>query len=101
VIKALVNIHKKPRERNKEFDNIIAGKGKGLIFLLSGPLGLGKTLTAGTFLTRKRLFKNSANLNASIESVAEQTRKPLYAITSRELGIDVVQTDLALQRIFT
>lgn len=29
------------------FDDIIKGKGKGLIFLLHGPPGLGKTLTAG------------------------------------------------------
>ena len=29
------------------FDDIIQGKGKGLIFLLHGPPGLGKTLTAG------------------------------------------------------
>ena len=29
------------------YDDIIKGKGKGLIFLLHGPPGLGKTLTAG------------------------------------------------------
>jgi len=30
------------------FDDIIQGKGKGLIFLLHGDPGVGKTLTAGT-----------------------------------------------------
>lgn len=30
--------------------DIIEGKGKGLIFLLHSPLGLGKTLTAGKLL---------------------------------------------------
>lgn len=30
-----------------EFDDLISGKGKGLIFLLHGPPGLGKTYTAG------------------------------------------------------
>lgn len=30
-----------------EFDDIVKGKGKGLIFLLHGPPGVGKTLTAG------------------------------------------------------
>jgi len=32
---------------NKEtFDDVIQGKGKGMIMLLSGPPGVGKTLTA-------------------------------------------------------
>lgn len=31
----------------QRFDDIVAGKGRGLIFLLHGPPGLGKTLTAG------------------------------------------------------
>lgn len=30
-----------------EFDDVVRGKGKGLIFLLHGAPGLGKTLTAG------------------------------------------------------
>lgn len=38
-------------------------------------------------------------LNA--EAIAEQTKKPLYAISSAELGTDVVQTDLELRRIFS
>jgi DNA polymerase III delta prime subunit len=29
------------------FDDVIKGKGKGLVFLLHGPPGVGKTLTAG------------------------------------------------------
>jgi hypothetical protein len=29
------------------FDDVVEGKGKGLIFLLHGPPGLGKTFTAG------------------------------------------------------
>ena len=40
---------------NKEtFDDVIQGKGKGIIMLLSGPPGVGKTLTAesGKFLLR-------------------------------------------------
>lgn len=31
------------------FDDLIQGKGKGLIFLLHGPPGVGKTYTAGSF----------------------------------------------------
>jgi DNA polymerase III delta prime subunit len=34
---------------HEQVDDIISGKGKGLIFLLTGPPGLGKTLTAGVY----------------------------------------------------
>jgi len=39
-------------ESDDDFDDFIAGKGKGLIFLLHGQPGLGKTLTAGEGLIR-------------------------------------------------
>lgn len=42
-VQALVEIH----YDNNTFDDIIAGKGKGLVLLLHGPPGTGKTLTAG------------------------------------------------------
>ncbi|KAF1843101.1 putative AAA family ATPase [Cucurbitaria berberidis CBS 394.84] len=48
------------------FDDFIQGKGKGIILLLSGPPGVGKTLTA--------------------ESVAECMKVPLYSIGAAELG---------------
>lgn len=48
------------------FDDFIQGKGKGIIMLLTGPPGVGKTLTA--------------------ESVAEAMRVPLYSIGAAELG---------------
>ena len=48
------------------FDDFIQGKGKGIIMLLSGPPGVGKTLTA--------------------ESVAETMRAPLYTMSAGELG---------------
>jgi hypothetical protein len=51
VISALVNSHRKHSVLGSaEFDDIIAGKGLGLVFLLQGPPGLGKTLTAGKLL---------------------------------------------------
>jgi SpoVK/Ycf46/Vps4 family AAA+-type ATPase len=52
---------------NDEFDDIISGKGKGIIGLLSGPPGCGKTLT--------------------VEAVAEDTRRPLYNVSAGEIGI--------------
>lgn len=34
-------------QQEDDFDDLISGKGKGLIFLLHGPPGVGKTFTAG------------------------------------------------------
>ncbi|KAH8694493.1 P-loop containing nucleoside triphosphate hydrolase protein [Ilyonectria robusta] len=51
--------------RKLEFDDHIKGKGKGLIFLLHGPPGVGKTLTA--------------------ESIADQTRRPLVTLHSGQI----------------
>lgn len=51
---------------NAKFDDFIQGKGKGIIMLLSGAPGVGKTLTA--------------------ESVAETMRVPLYVMSAGELG---------------
>ncbi|KAJ7766247.1 P-loop containing nucleoside triphosphate hydrolase protein [Mycena metata] len=64
LIHSLVRQHIK-RETN--FDDIIKGKGQGLIGLLAGTPGCGKTLTA--------------------EAVAEVTHRPLYALSAGELGI--------------
>ncbi|KAF5580908.1 TOB3 (member of AAA-ATPase family) [Fusarium pseudocircinatum] len=48
------------------FDDVIKGKGRGIIMLLSGEPGTGKTLTA--------------------ESVAEIMQRPLYNMSAAELG---------------
>ncbi|KAF4547882.1 ATPase-like protein 3 [Elsinoe fawcettii] len=48
------------------FDDVIAGKGQGVIMLLAGEPGVGKTLTA--------------------ESIAEEMKVPLYSMTAAELG---------------
>ncbi|KAK2935430.1 AAA ATPase domain [Fusarium oxysporum f. sp. vasinfectum] len=54
----------------ENFDDVIKGKGRGIIMLLSGEPGTGKTLTA--------------------ESVSEIMQKPLYNMSAAELG-DVAQ----------
>ncbi|KAF8576015.1 P-loop containing nucleoside triphosphate hydrolase protein [Ramaria rubella] len=61
------------------FDDFIPGKGQGIIALLSGSPGCGKTLTA--------------------EAVAEITRRPLYAVSAGELGTEPTALDERLARV--
>ncbi|KAG0704003.1 P-loop containing nucleoside triphosphate hydrolase protein [Suillus ampliporus] len=76
LIHALVKQHEL---RASQFDDIVQGKGKGLVGLLAGPPGCGKTLTA--------------------EAVAEVTRRPLYCVSAGELGTDAKDVDKALIQI--
>lgn len=73
MIKALVQAH---RSDVDAFDDIVAGKGKGLVGLLSGSPGVGKTLTA--------------------EVVAELSKRPLYMISAGELGTTAEKVDTQL-----
>jgi hypothetical protein len=61
------------------FDDIISGKGRGHITLLSGPPGVGKTLTA--------------------ESVSEHMRAPLFMMSSGDLGTNPEQVEEKLSEI--
>ncbi|OJJ33550.1 hypothetical protein ASPWEDRAFT_116032 [Aspergillus wentii DTO 134E9] len=74
LVRALVESY----TRDESFDDYIAGKGKGLILLLHGPPGVGKTMTA--------------------EAVADLSRRPLYAITSGELGASPSDMETHLQK---
>ncbi|KAK0473017.1 P-loop containing nucleoside triphosphate hydrolase protein [Armillaria luteobubalina] len=76
LIHALVKQH---RARGGQFDDIVRGKGKGLIGLLSGNPGCGKTLTA--------------------EAVAEVTQRPLYVVSAGELGTEPAYVDSMLTRV--
>ena len=51
MIHSMIKIHKDER---LQFDDLIKGKGKGMIFLLHGEPGVGKTLTAGACFEAKR-----------------------------------------------
>lgn len=64
-------------ERNTD---LIQGKGNGLILLLHGSPGTGKTLTA--------------------ESVAEMTGKPLYRVTCGDIGTKAEQVERYLESVF-
>ncbi|ESK93512.1 aaa family [Moniliophthora roreri MCA 2997] len=76
LIHALVQQHS---ARSMTFDDVVKGKGKGLIGLLSGNPGCGKTLTA--------------------EAVAEATHRPLYVLSAGELGVKPVDVDKRLTQV--
>jgi hypothetical protein len=60
------------------FDDFIADKGRGLIILMFGPPGVGKTFTA--------------------EAVAERSRVPLYSMSAGDLGIKPNEVEKNLER---
>lgn len=61
------------------FDDVISGKGRGIICLLSGPPGVGKTLTA--------------------EAVAENLHVPLHTLSSGDLGSKPWEVEHGLSQI--
>ncbi|KAI1206854.1 P-loop containing nucleoside triphosphate hydrolase protein [Annulohypoxylon truncatum] len=65
--------------QSDDFDDVVRGKGKGVIMLLSGEPGTGKTLTS--------------------ESVAEEMKKPLYSMGAGELGDTAGEVEDNLQRV--
>ncbi|KAJ5778082.1 hypothetical protein N7520_001328 [Penicillium odoratum] len=70
------------KAQSKQLDNfndIVQGKGRGIIMQLSGPPGVGKTLTA--------------------ESVAEVMQVPLYAMSAGDLGISAEKVERSLKDI--
>ncbi|CZR59474.1 uncharacterized protein PAC_09366 [Phialocephala subalpina] len=64
VVRGVIESH---HASSTAFDDFIPGKGRGLVFLLYGPPGCGKTMTA--------------------ESAAETLHRPLYYISGAELGL--------------
>ncbi|KAJ6023960.1 hypothetical protein N7540_004757 [Penicillium herquei] len=66
-------------ENDFAFDDIIEGKGMGVIMLLAGSPGTGKTLTA--------------------EAVADKVRKPLYILSAGELGQDTRSVESRLDSV--
>lgn len=78
VLQALVRRHN-PDDMEEAFDDFVEGKGKGLIILLHGPPGVGKTLTA--------------------EAISEFQRRPLYRVCAGDLGLDSDKLELRLTAI--
>lgn len=75
---ATVRSHLRARDTSVQSDSV-PGKGAGVIIHLQGPSGIGKTFTA--------------------EALAAFTKRPLYRITSGELGSTVSQIETHLAEI--
>ncbi|KAM0276484.1 hypothetical protein ACHAQH_006711 [Verticillium albo-atrum] len=77
IVKALVETHR--YHGVESIDDVIQGKGKGLVAVLHGPPGTGKTLTA--------------------EGISELLKCPLYMASAGELGTDSRFLETELQKI--
>ncbi|KAF9869751.1 putative ATPase [Colletotrichum karsti] len=66
--------------KQHQVEDVIVGKGQGLIVLLSGPPGTGKTLTA--------------------EAVADRTHRPLFYLQAEDLGINAALLGAKLKHVF-
>ncbi|KAI0134856.1 hypothetical protein F4814DRAFT_2258 [Daldinia grandis] len=77
IVKALVESHK--YHPAASIDDVIQGKGKGLVAVLHGPPGTGKTLTA--------------------EGISELLKCPLYMVSAGDLGTDSRYLEAELQKI--
>ncbi|KAK3389467.1 cation channel-like protein [Podospora didyma] len=77
IVKVLVESHK--YHAAESIDDVIQGKGKGLVAVLHGPPGTGKTLTA--------------------EGISELLQCPLYMVSAGELGTDSRYLESELQKI--
>lgn len=77
IVKAMVSSH--AFHPSRSIDDIIAGKGKGLVAVLHGGPGLGKTLT--------------------VESIADLLKRPLYMVSAGDLGTQSERLERELQNI--
>ena len=77
IVTALVSSYSSQTSR---LNDLVAGKGAGLVALMHGPPGTGKTLTA--------------------ECVAESFEKPLYQVTCGDIGTSATNLENRLEEIF-
>ena len=75
----IMSISECQTQSDEGFDDVIAGKGKGVVMLLSDPPGVGKTLTA--------------------ESVSENMKTPLYIMSAGDLGVQSDQVEQRLSKV--
>ncbi|KAJ2989127.1 hypothetical protein NUW58_g3627 [Xylaria curta] len=81
LIEALVESHQvNQATATKQVKDFVDDKGRGLVLLLHGPPGVGKTLTA--------------------ETIAEKTGKPLFIVSVAEIGLNASQAERNLEKLF-
>ncbi|CAE6492371.1 unnamed protein product, partial [Rhizoctonia solani] len=76
MIRSLVDAHA-GRGESALLTDVVTGKGGGLVIVLHGKPGIGKTLTA--------------------EAVSEHLERPLYIVSSGELGVDASHLESSLK----
>lgn len=80
LVKELVQSHTSETGRKPLMEDIMNEKGKGLVILLHGPPGVGKTLTA--------------------ESVAQLAGKPLFSVSPSDIGLNPAEVEQNLEALF-
>lgn len=83
MIEALVESQYSTAAREKQagvVKDVVEGKGEGLVLLLHGPPGVGKTLTA--------------------ETIAKATGKPLFVVSVAEIGLSPSRAERNLEKLF-
>ncbi|KAH6970897.1 P-loop containing nucleoside triphosphate hydrolase protein [Ilyonectria sp. MPI-CAGE-AT-0026] len=80
LVLSFVENHNLTNGSSAVMEDVIVGKGQGLIILLSGPPGTGKTLTA--------------------EAVADRTHRPLFYLQAEDLGINAATLGANIKRVF-
>ncbi|KAF2688979.1 P-loop containing nucleoside triphosphate hydrolase protein [Lentithecium fluviatile CBS 122367] len=76
----LLSVARSQAKDESNSDDIVRGKGQGMVILLHGPSGVGRTLTA--------------------EAVAEIMKVPLYSFKAGELGRNPMNVQQTLQEAF-
>ncbi|KAL8791720.1 MAG: hypothetical protein Q9195_005657 [Heterodermia aff. obscurata] len=79
LIESLVRCHG-VKDEDRSMRDLMKGKGNGLVILLHGPPGVGKTLTA--------------------ESLAKATGKPLFSVGVSEIGLEIFDVEGKLRALF-
>ncbi|TVY65411.1 ATPase family AAA domain-containing protein FIGL1 [Fusarium oxysporum f. sp. cubense] len=80
LVLSFVENHSLANGAKTAMEDVIVGKGQGLIMLLSGPPGTGKTLMA--------------------EAIADRTHRPLFYLQAEDLGINAAALGANIKRVF-
>ncbi|KAI9761887.1 MAG: hypothetical protein M1840_001540 [Geoglossum simile] len=91
MIQALVTSHESKNNTKgdrPQIKDVVEDKGKGLVILLHGPPGVGKTVKIPI-------------RHLTAETIAEATGKPLFIVSVAEIGLDASKAEKNLEQMFT